>query len=67
MRQITLEDFLTEEEIKLAIQLKTKDAITEKIIRPNLKRIERDLGQECSADYLGYACEYTVMAASKGA
>lgn len=60
-------DFLTPKEIELAIELKTADEIAEKIINPNIDRINTSLGQENDPKYLGYVCEYVLMQAMKRA
>lgn len=54
---MSLGDFLTNGEIKRCIG-KQKPWITEHIIKPNLERINKTLGQENDADYLSYLVEY---------
>jgi hypothetical protein len=52
----TVEDFLTDDEISCAFALyrelvgtgKFDETVNEKLIQPNLERIERDLGREVS-------------------
>ena len=62
---ITLPEFLTEEELAYAQRLfNTAEAGTfaaqcvEKIIAPQIERINRALGQKNDATYLAYAVEY---------
>ncbi len=57
---ITLYDFLTADEIKLAQQLKVAKEICRVIIEPNISRINKDLGQENDKMYLAYVVEYVV-------
>jgi hypothetical protein len=58
MRRVQLKEFLTNEQIELAMRLRKADAICEEIIKPNLLEINRKLGQENHPMYLAYACEY---------
>ena len=58
--RITIEDFLTADEIKRCFELKKAGLIVEEIIKPNIDRINKKLGQENDCGYLGYACEYVV-------
>jgi len=65
MKQMTLPDFLTEDQIKEAIEIYKTAApgtfatlVAEKIITPNMAEIDRKLGQANDAKYLAYACEY---------
>jgi hypothetical protein len=60
MKQAAIADFLTEAEIRKAIKLKTAKPICEQIIKPNLERINKALGQENDAMYLAYAVEYAM-------
>lgn len=60
MKQVSIGDFLTDREINLAIRLKTARAICDEIIKPNIQRINRALGQENDPMYLAYAVEYAV-------
>ena len=66
MKHVSIQDFLTEEEIAKARELwyalkdtgtfaKTLDAT---IIAPQMKRINQALGQENDSRYLAYAVEY---------
>jgi hypothetical protein len=59
-KSITLYDFLTDDEIKQAQQLKTAKDICRVIIKPNIGRINKDLGQENDEMYLAYMVEYVV-------
>jgi hypothetical protein len=66
MKQITLDDFLTPEEIRKAWELfrrlkgtgRFAAAVDTAIVTPNLARINAALGQENDARYLAYAVEY---------
>lgn len=64
-RTITINDFLTEKEIKQAIKLAEAEEIAEQIIKPNMDRINAALGQENDPLYLGYMVEYVVGQISK--
>ena len=62
---ITLPDFLTEEQIKEAMKLYEKakpgtfaSQCAKKIIEPNLEVINKKLGQDNDPKFLGYAVEY---------
>lgn len=58
MTTITIDQFLNEEQIKKAIQLKKAKEICEEIIKPNIETINTLLGQENDPMYLAYATEY---------
>lgn len=67
VRKVTIEQFLTPEEIEQAKALyrankdtptKFHKAVVDQIIRPNIRRINADLGQDNDPGYLGYAVEY---------
>lgn len=66
MPNITLGDFLTDDQIESAQALYKKFKGTgrfatecaKQIIEPNLPEINRKLGQENDARYLAYACEF---------
>lgn len=66
MKQITLPDFLTDEQIQaaLAIYREHKDSgrvaalIAANVITPNMAVINQKLGQENDAHYLAYCCEH---------
>lgn len=55
-----LKDFLTDDEIKQAQQLKKAKDICRVIIQPNIARINTQLGQENDEMYLAYMVEYVV-------
>jgi hypothetical protein len=65
-KQITLPDFLTEDQIDSALAIyrehkgtgNVAKLIASKVIEPNMKTINEKLGQENDAMYLAYACEY---------
>lgn len=76
MKTITIGDFLTEDEVKEALALFTRLSKTgesfhyakhcaAEIIRPNIDRINKALGQENDVMYLAYAVEYTIRESSK--
>ena len=60
MKQITIDKFLTEEQIKQAIKLKKAKSICDQIIKPNIKHINELLGQENDPRYLAYVVEYVI-------
>lgn len=60
MTTITIDQFLNEEQIKKAIQLKKAKEICEEIIKPNIETINTMLGQENDPMYLAYATEYVL-------
>jgi hypothetical protein len=67
MKTVTLPEFLTEREIRQARVLYRAGlgsgyakAVSERIIQPNLKRINRALGQPNDPMYLAYAVEYVM-------
>ena len=71
MQNVTINDFLTEKQIEQAIELyKTAQPGTfatrcaETIIQPNIKEINRKLGQENDPKYLAYAVEYVLSQAT---
>jgi len=66
-RSITLGDFLTDKQVRQAYEIYKKHqkepgtsaaAIREAVIEPNMKAINRKLGQENDSYYLSYVCEY---------
>jgi len=63
MRTITIDQFLNEEQIKEAVDLKKAKDICKKIIEPNLAAINKKLGQENDAMYLSYAVEHVINTA----
>ena len=60
MKQVTIDQFLNESQIKKAIELRKAKDICKVIIEPNLDSINKKLGQENDAMYLAYAVEYVV-------
>lgn len=74
-KKITLDQFLTEAEIQQAVELFratrkqpttfAKRCSTE-IIRPNINRINADLGQQNNVTYLAYVVEYVMERVVKG-
>jgi len=60
MRTITIDQFLNEDQIKKAIQLKKAKEICKEIIEPNIGAINKKLGQDNDPMYLAYATEYVV-------
>lgn len=72
MKTITINQFLTDAEIAQAAKLyeELKDTgrfaatVDEKIITPNIARINTALGQENDPRYLAYCVEYVMMQAS---
>lgn len=58
MKTVSLTDFLTTEQIKQARKLKSAAKIAAQVIEPNIKEINKKLGQENDSLYLGYACEH---------
>lgn len=60
MKKASIKDFLTDREIRRAIELQQARSICEEIIKPNIARINKDLGQENDSMYLAYAVEYAV-------
>lgn len=60
MRKITIEQFLTKEQIQKAIDLKKAKDIFKEIIEPNISEINKKIGQENDAMYLSYMVEYVV-------
>lgn len=63
MKQVTMREFLTAEEVDAAVKLYTyhrpafHKRCRDEIIKPAIDRINRDLGQENDPDYLVYAIE----------
>lgn len=68
MKHVTITDFLTEDEINIALQLFNDpkrsrpyaEVVCEQITRPNLERINKALGQENDPKYLAYMIEYVM-------
>lgn len=65
MKMIKLSDFLTQVQIKRAIELKTAKEICREIVLPNIKTINKLLEQENDPMYLAYAIEYAIGEYSK--
>lgn len=57
---VMIKDFLTHEEIKKCTRLATAKEICEKVIRPNIDRINKALGQENDPMYIAYAVKYGI-------
>jgi hypothetical protein len=62
VRHITLGQMLTDEELLLAVRLNDRQKIRDQIIKPNIERINKSLGQENDPDYLAYAVSYSLSA-----
>lgn len=60
MKKITIDQFLTKEEIKKLLKLRYAKDIHDQIIKPNIDRINESLGQENDPMFLSYACEYVL-------
>lgn len=73
MKTVTMQDFLTTDEIKYALELWQSNSrgfasrVHDQIIKPNLARINKALGQENDPMYLAYAMEYIMLCAEEGA
>lgn len=65
-KRISLHDFLTDVEIRKAMDLYQQDRdnfhrrCLEEIIKPNMDRINAALGQENDPGFLAYAVEYVM-------
>lgn len=72
MKMMTLPDFLTDEQITLAIRLYEKhgdravERIRAQVIEPNMEAINHKIGQENDARYLAYAVVYSLSQATRG-
>ena len=70
MKKIVLQDFLTEEQIEACIQIYKQETSTfvsdicAATIEPNMAEINRKLGQENDARYLGYAVLFVLDTAN---
>jgi hypothetical protein len=64
-RNITILDFLTEDQVRQAIACKDAKDICEKIIQPNRAVINQKLGQENDPMYLAYCCEFVFRKAGQ--
>lgn len=60
MKRITIDQFLSDDEIKRAFKCKTVAEICSEIIEPNIEKINRKLGQENDPMYLAYLVEYVI-------
>lgn len=64
MKQVTLLDFLTEEQITKAVEIYKAggraEFICAELIAPNIEEINKKLGQENDPMYLAYCCEYVL-------
>lgn len=63
MKTITLQDFLTAQQIQQAKKIYNREEfpakeICKQVIEPNIEEINKKLGQENDSMYLAYACEY---------
>ena len=56
--KFVISDFLTKDQIKQALKLRTAKSIRDEVIIPNIEEINKKLGQENDPMYLAYACEY---------
>jgi heme oxygenase len=74
MKTMTIDQFLTSEEIDRAAALYQKLAgtgtfaatVDAEIIAPNMERINKALGQDNDSRYLAYAVEYVFNQLQKG-
>lgn len=62
-KKITIQDFLTDDQIEAALTIWQNNTIpakeiAEKVIRPAIAEINKKLGQENDPLYLAYCCEY---------
>jgi hypothetical protein len=65
MKTITIDQFLTESELRLAVRLKDRIKVRDQILIPNMARINRVLGQENDADYLAFCVAYVMVKAGE--
>lgn len=61
MKSVTINQFLNEDQLKKAINLKKAKDICTHIIKPNIKEINERLGQENDPMYLAYMVEYVLL------
>jgi hypothetical protein len=55
MKKITLYDFLTDEQVDMAVAMyPDRKRIRDHIIEPNMKRINERIGQENDPNYISY-------------
>lgn len=71
-KRVKIGDFLTDDEIKAATKLyetigikNFAAACAEQIIKPNIERINKALGQENNPLFLAYAVEYVLLMVEK--
>lgn len=75
MKQVTLADFLSQNQIETAAKIVNEtetgkpriDRIKTEVIEPAIGEINQKLGQENDPTYLAYAVEYVFVKAQKGA
>lgn len=65
MKTTNIAQFLTNNQIRLCIKLKTAKLICKEVIEPNIEEINKKLGQENDPMYLAYACEYVITLMNK--
>lgn len=66
MKNVTLADFLTDEQIQLAIRIGPDHArLLAEVVQPNMEQINRRLGQENDPSYMAYAIEYVLRQAGR--
>lgn len=73
MREIGIHDFLTKKQVAAAQRLYNKSTpgkfakeCADKIIAPEIERINRRLGQKNDPLFLAYLCEYVFGEAKRG-
>ena len=65
-KTVTIGQFLSDDEIKRAFKYKENaKEICEHIIKPNIDKINRKLGQENDPMYLAYMVQYALTLSSK--
>lgn len=64
MKTINLAEYFTEDELILAVKLKTAKPICEQIVKPVINRLNKDIGQENDPLYISYALEYAISTIS---
>lgn len=66
MKQIKIQDFLTEQQIQSCAKLYPNvDAIEHDVIAPNMQEINRKIGQENDSRYIAYAVHFAFGLASR--
>ena len=58
VKKVSLNDFLTEEQIEAAASCTSVNDICETVIRPNIAIINEKLGQKNDPMFLAYCCQY---------